>query len=253
MRILDGGCRVFGPEDGQAVTNGTWTSRTLVCHETGAEKIAQTINEYAPGRSPTVVNPGAEEVLYIIRGKGPYHVNGFAYPVRAGNGIYVPAGAEYSVENAGPDTLRVVSVCCPEDAQRHIVENPRPAAAGEAPRLVVHEMEREVIPAGKDRLFRFLVHKDIGCQQVTQFVGFIPPSKAPFHYHTYEEAIHIVEGQGIVHTDGGDAEFGPGSSIYFPIGARHCVENNGTASVRLLGVFYPSGSPGAAYEDDQKH
>jgi mannose-6-phosphate isomerase-like protein (cupin superfamily) len=251
MNVLEGGTRVYGPEDGKVITHGTWSTRTLVCRETGAKQIAQTINEYAPGRSPVVVNPAAEEVLYIMRGEGVCHVNGFAYPVKPGCAIYVPADAEYSVENSGSETLRVVSVCCPEDPQRHIVENPRPAATGLAPRLMVHESDREDIRAGTDRLFRFLVHKDLGCQQITQFVGFIPPSKAPIHYHTYEEAIHIVEGTGIVHTDGGDAEFGPGSSIYFPVGARHCVENNGTASIRLLGVFYPSGSPGAAYEDDK--
>jgi mannose-6-phosphate isomerase-like protein (cupin superfamily) len=251
MKVLDGGCRVFGGDDGPVVTHGSWSSRTLVCRENGAEQIAQTINEYGPGRSPTVVNPGAEEVLYIMRGEGVCYVNGHAYPVKPGNGIYIPVGAEYSMENTGSETLRVVSVCCPEDTGRHIVEKPRAAGPGEAPRLMVHEQEREVIRAGTDRLFRFLVHKDLGCQQITQFVGFIPPSKAPFHYHTYEEAIHIVEGHGVVHTDGGDAEFGPGSSIYFPVGARHCVENNGTESIRLLGVFYPSGSPGAAYEDEK--
>lgn len=33
-------------------------------------------------------------------------------------------------------------------------------------------------------------------------------------------------------------------------GVLHCLENPGPSPIRLLGVFYPSGSPGAAYEDD---
>jgi mannose-6-phosphate isomerase-like protein (cupin superfamily) len=54
-----------------------------------------------------------------------------------------------------------------------------------------------------------------------------------------------------VHTDDESCEFGPGSSIYFPIGVRHCVENPGTSTIKLLGAFYPSGSPGEAYEPEK--
>ena len=122
-----------------------------------------------------------------------------------------------------------------------------PEPAGERPRLVIHEREREAIPSG-DRRFKYLVDKDLGCRQVTQFLGYIPLSKAPFHSHTYEEAIYILQGEGVVHTDDGSSEFGPGTSIYLPPGARHCLENPGPGTVRLLGVFYPSGSPATRYD-----
>lgn len=96
------------------------------------------------------------------------------------------------------------------------------------------------------------MHTDVGCQTVTQFVGWIPRSRAPFHRHTYEEAIYILEGRGILHLRGQSAaaEFGPGTSIYLPVGVVHCLENPGPAAIRVLGVFHPSGSPGVAYEDD---
>jgi mannose-6-phosphate isomerase-like protein (cupin superfamily) len=115
---------------------------------------------------------------------------------------------------------------------------------------MVHEDEREDIRAGEDRIFRYLVHTDLGCRQVTQFAGWIPPSKAPFHYHTYEEVIFILEGSGMVHVDEEACEFDAGSSIYFPAGVRHCIENPGNTTIKLLGAFYPSGSPGVAYEDE---
>ena len=35
----------------------------------------------------------------------------------------------------------------------------------------------------------------------------------------------------------------PGSGIYLPKGQVHCVENTGNDELRLLGVFYPAGSP----------
>jgi mannose-6-phosphate isomerase-like protein (cupin superfamily) len=187
-------------------------------------------------------------VLYVAGGRGACHIAGFRYAIEPGSGVYIPAGAAWSVENPSDQPLVVVSVCCPEEAAQE-VEGPGapPSLDAEPPRRVVHEREREDIPAG-DRRFKYLVDKDLGCRQVTQFVGFIPPSKAPFHSHTYEEAIYILEGRGVVHTEQESAEFGPGTSIYLPPGTRHCLENPGPATVKLLGVFYPSGSPATSYD-----
>jgi mannose-6-phosphate isomerase-like protein (cupin superfamily) len=249
LKTLAGGCRVYSPEDGQIATEGTSAARTVISRATGADRITQTINEYTPGISAAVVNPKAEEVLYIAAGEGVARINGFAYTLRPGNAIFIPPGSVYQIENSGPNILRSVSSCCPEDAARHFAD-PVPTRSGEAPRLVIHEEDREPIRAGKDRVFRYLVHTDLGCRQVTQFAGWIPPGKAPFHFHEYEEATFILEGRGIVHTYTEACAFAAGSSIYFPIGVRHCVENCGGETIKLLGVFYPSGSPGAAYEDD---
>jgi len=220
----------------------------VVSKSTGAERITQTVSEYGTGVSPAVMNPHAEEVLYVAGGEGVGHINGFAYPLRPGCALFVPPGAAYAIENPGSGLVRVIGVCCPEDPERSIVAQP-PKSNGEPPRLMLHEDERDSIRAGEDRTFRYLVHTDLGCRQITQFAGWIPPSKAPFHYHTYEEAIFIMEGSGIVHVDADECEFGPGSSVYFPMGVRHCVENRGNSTIKLLGAFYPSGSPGAAYED----
>jgi mannose-6-phosphate isomerase-like protein (cupin superfamily) len=251
MKILDGGCRVYSAEDGHFSTVGTWTARTVISRNSGAQRITQTVSDYAPGVSPAVVNPGAEEVLYVAAGVGKCRVNGFEYTLSPGTAVFIPPGAVYNIENTRAETIRIVSSCCPEDPQRHIVDGPLPTGSGNPPRLLVHEDLREDIRAGQDRLFRYLVYTDLGCKQITQFAGWIPPSKAPVHYHTYEEGIFILEGHGIVHTDGEACEFGPGSSIYFPIGVHHCVENPGTSTIKLLGAFYPSGSPGEAYEQTE--
>jgi mannose-6-phosphate isomerase-like protein (cupin superfamily) len=248
VKILAGGCRVYSAEDGPLSTLGNWTARTVISQNSGAQRITQTVSDYAPGLSPAVVNPSAEEVLYVAAGVGKCRVNGFEYAIGPGTAIFIPPGAVYHIENTGVETIRIVSSCCPEDPQRHIVDGPVPDGSGQPPRLLLHEDEREDIPAGQDRLFRYLVYTDVGCQQITQFAGWIPPSKAPVHYHTYEEGIFILEGHGVVHTDEASCEFGAGCSIYFPIGVRHCVENPGPSRIKLLGAFYPSGSPGVAYE-----
>jgi mannose-6-phosphate isomerase-like protein (cupin superfamily) len=252
MKVLTGGCRVYEPGDGEVASAGPWTARTVMCRASGTTLITQMINDYAVGTSPSVVNPRAEEVLYVVEGTGICHLGGFAYPLEPGIGVFVPPGTDYHIENRGPGTLRLVSACCPEDSGRHVSETRTSPRPGEAPKRSVREEEREPIRAGKDRVFRYLVHTDVGCQSVTQFVGLIPKSRAPFHRHTYEEGIYILEGNGILHLRGQRhvTEFGAGSSIYFPVGVVHCLENPGPAPIRVLGVFHPSGSPGAAYEDD---
>ena len=124
MRLLAGGCRVFGANEGETVKEGNWTSRILISRKSGAKYVSQTVNTYGPGQSPVVLNPGAEEVLYVVSGSGFCHLAGFDYDLRPGVGVYVPPGAPYSIENRGAEGLLIVSVCCPEDDQRQILDKP---------------------------------------------------------------------------------------------------------------------------------
>lgn len=250
MKILNGGCRVYEADDGRVSQFAGWTARSILSTTSGAKRITQTVNDYTPGDSPAVINPTSEEVLYVASGEGICRIDGFAYPIHPGTAIFIPPGARYHFE--ATTAMRVIAACCPEDPQRKILDLEKETPAGVAPRRTVHEDDREQIRAGADRIFRYLVHTDLGCKQVTQFVGWIPTSKAPFHLHTYEEGIFILEGRGILHLEGqmSASEFGPGMSIYLPDGVVHCLENPGPDPIRLLGVFHPSGSPGAAYEDN---
>lgn len=248
MKTLPGNCRVFSADDGQRTTEGNCSVRGVVSSAQGARHITQAVLEYALGRSQTLVNPQAECVLYIIEGHGACRIDGGRYAISPGTAVFLPPGSEYSIENIGPGRIVALASCCPEDAARSLVENPK-SPSGPAKRLTVHENERQVLRAGKDREFRYLVQTDLGCRHITQFVGLIPRGKAPFHFHEYEEVIYILQGCGVVHLDKASCEFEAGCSIYFPKGVRHCVENTTDVPIRLLGVFYPSGSPGAAYED----
>jgi len=83
---------------------------------------------------------------------------------------------------------------------------------------------------------------------ITQFAGLIPPGRAPEHHHTYDEVVHVLAGQGMVHLSGTGTAIGPGTSIYLPPYQPHCLENTGAVPLRVLGVFYPAGSPAAKKE-----
>jgi mannose-6-phosphate isomerase-like protein (cupin superfamily) len=208
------------------------------------------VSLYSQGLAPSRRNPASEEAIYILRGSGRCNIDGRRYALRPGTAVYIPPAAAYQIENTSEEEMEIVSVCCPEE------ENPETDVtiferdAGDAPRLTIDASEREAISVS-DRTFKYLVNSDVGCRRITQFLGVIPPGRAPMHYHAYEEAIYIIEGEGRVHTQSGSADFSAGSSIYLPRGVRHSLENRGATPVKLLGVFHPSGSPAVAYEDEE--
>ena len=94
-----------------------------------------------------------------------------------------------------------------------------------------------------DRRFRVLFGPGNGCSAATQFVGEIPPGRAPEHSHPYDEVVLVLEGEGVLHAGTGDRPLAPGSCVHLPPGEPHCLENTGRATLRVLGVFHPGGSP----------
>jgi mannose-6-phosphate isomerase-like protein (cupin superfamily) len=163
------------------------------------------------------------------------------HPLEPNMGAYVTAGESYAIDNPGPDDLVVVTVSAPQIAGH---------AAGE--RRTVRFLEQPKLPAGKDREFRYLVDKDVGCRDVTQFVGLIPPGRSPMHSHTYDEVVYIVEGQGVLHLGGKETKIAAGTCMHLPPLVEHCLENTGSNKMRVLGVFYPQGDPASrAYEAEK--
>src|SRR5262249_4332196 len=129
---------------------------------------------------------------------------------------------------------------------------PDPAAppAGAARRTVVRLDEQEARAATADRAFRLVVDPGAGCGSVTQFVGEIPPGRAPDHFHTYDEVIYVLGGEGVLHVAGRHDPLGPGSCIHLSPRLVHSLENGGDAPMLVLGVFRPAGSPAEAYYPD---
>ena len=70
--------------------------------------------------------------------------------------------------------------------------------------MLVRYADQPALPATPNREFRYLVNQDAGCLDVTQFVGVIPPGRAPEHSHTYDEVVYILEGNGVYHIAGED-------------------------------------------------
>ena len=82
---------------------------------------------------------------------------------------------------------------------------------------------------------------------MTQFIGVMPPGRAPNHFHRYEEVLFILRGKGRLWAGETPVPIESGTYIFLPRAQPHCVENTGSDELRLLGVFYPAGSPAVRY------
>jgi mannose-6-phosphate isomerase-like protein (cupin superfamily) len=253
MKTLSGGAAVI--ERGElGNAEGTRRYSIPISRAMGARDIAQFVSSYSEGVSYARRNPVAEEVIYVVSGSGTCYIDGYSYTLAPGTAVYLPPGSVYQIENLdelgrGVSDLEIVSVCCPEDEEPQVGIDPvvRPPQDTK-PFRTVREDEVQATATG-DRSFKLLVNQSIGAHRVTQFVGMIPPGRAPMHHHTYEEAIYIIEGEGLLRTEDDYAGFKAGSSIYLPRLVSHCLENTSSTSIRLLGVFHPSGSPAARYDN----
>jgi len=156
-------------------------------------------------------------------------------------GAFVAPGERWSVDNPGSEELLVVAVSAAADLAVDDARRKKTIRFDDQPEHT----------ASVERTFRYLINEDAGCLDVTQFIGIVQPSKAPFHSHPYEELGYIVKGEGVAHVGGVSVPLRPGSCFHLPPEKVHCIENVGPEPMHILGVFHPSDSPAnRVYQDN---
>lgn len=180
-----------------------------------------------------------EEVLFVVSGSGSLTVGALTEPLEPESGVYVTPGARYSLSGA----LKAVAVT---------IHDPQPSApGGTAVRAVVRRLaDQESHAATGSREFRIVADPSTGLRSATQFVGYIPVGRAPDHFHTYDEVLYVLDGEGLLHVGGEQRRLRPGSSFGLAARTVHCLENTGDRAMRVVAVFRPAGSPAAAYHPD---
>ena len=249
---LKGACRVMGLREGEPSDHGPLRVWRHVGGESGAAALSLRVLEVeAGGKAPALRNGPCEEVLFVLQGQGTAYVDGWAHPIGPDTGLFVPPGAVLALVAAGPEHLTLVSAQCPDPGPELRPETAllSPAGGGPIVGATARLWERESRPSG-DRWYRVLIDDQAGSREVTQFVGAIPPGRAPAHFHEYEEVLCFLAGEGRLWADDVSAPIGPGLCAFLPRGQVHCTENTGTGELRLLGVFYPAGSPAVSYSPD---
>lgn len=204
--------------------------------DTGAGLVRRLVVVPPGARFEGAAGPGGE-LWFVISGTGELAAGSApARPAGPDTGVWLPPGTQYDVRAEGPDQLRVDSVLLPPD--------PAGPATPTGPARIAELAGCEVEVTG-DRQFRVLFGPGRGCDAATQFVGEIPPGRAPTHSHTYDEVVLILAGEGVLHAGDADRPLAPGSCVHLSPGTPHCLENTGQATLRVLGVFHPGGSPAA--------
>jgi mannose-6-phosphate isomerase-like protein (cupin superfamily) len=244
---LTGGCLVGRLRDGEWREAGTLREWSVIGRATGALHVALRTLEFATGASPALRSE-TDDIWYVLDGNATLELAGHAHDVNPGTGIYVAPGQPVRVRNAATGPLVVASVRCPDPEDARTTET-APAVTGRRPVVppLVRLADRPRTTTG-DRWYVELVNGAVGSHHVTQFVGSIPPGRAPDHYHHYEEVIVVLAGRGMAWAGPAHAPIAAGSYIYLPKKQLHCLENKGDEPLLLVGVFYPAGSPAVRYE-----
>src|SRR6185503_11108689 len=213
--ILEGGCRVSHLHDGEPLVAGSVRVWRQVGRATGAQAISLRVMEFAPGRSPTIQNDDCDQIVYLLDtaylssesdgdqintagGSGLVAiVDGQSYEVSANTGIYVRPSQTLAINNPTAAPVTIISSQCPDpDRDPQFIDSsvtPQQTTSSIAA-PIVRLADQKAQPTA-DRWYRVLIDEHIGSTQVTQFVGSIPPGRAPDHFHNYEEVLFILKGE----------------------------------------------------------
>jgi len=214
--------------------------RTLVDTAPGRDGLVRRRVEVPPGsRVEAAAGPGGE-LWYVIDGTGLLTSRDDpAAPIRRDTALWLPPGARYRLAASPPGQLTLDSVTLPAGPA---ADRGAPAGSAQPRRSELGDCPVEVTG---DRRFRVLFGPGNGCEAATQFMGEIPPGRAPRHSHTYDEVVLVLEGEGVLHAGAAEHPISPGTCIHLPPGQQHCLENTGPGTLLVLGVFHPGGSPAA--------
>lgn len=210
----------------------------------GGAGLVCTLAEVPPGGEHTGRSGAGGELWFVIEGSGSLHLDGVQAPALVPDrGLWIPPFRRYQLTCHTAGRLRADMVALPSPPGP-AAENARPGAAAANEPLSRDLTECPAEMTG-DRRFRVLFGPGRDCAAATQFVGEIPPGRAPEHSHSYDEVVLVLQGIGIAHTSSGDRELSAGTCLHLPPGLGHCLENTGPEPMRVLGVFHPADSPSA--------
>ena len=228
---------------------GGGTVRTLLDAGADGQRLARRLIELPLSAEAGGAGGGAGELWFVISGSGRLDVEGHpGLSLSQDRGVWIPAGATYRLESEGPAELRLDAVTLPQQADPRAGRAAgQPAGTAAAP--MACDFGDCAVETTGDRQFRVLFGPGQDCEIATQFVGEIPPGRAPEHSHPYDEVVLILAGQGVVHAGGEDHALTPGTCTHLPPGQLHCLENTGQDMMRVLGVFHPANSPAAKLEN----
>ncbi|HEY4620911.1 MAG TPA: cupin domain-containing protein [Gaiellaceae bacterium] len=184
-------------------------------------------------------SPEADTLVYVAAGTGTISLGQETSRLAVRSAALLLAGEEADIA-ARDDGLDLVVMTVRPDTDRHAPMGNR--------ELVTSLDVAAAQQATGARSFQILFDATNGSTRATLFADFVPPGKAPWHYHLYDEIVWVPEGPGRLHIGEETEELGAGSAFRLRPREVHIVENaSADRELTIIGIFTPAGSPSAAY------
>lgn len=241
---IDGGAYVLTPDDENDTVAGTLRYQPVIASEDGATKLSLHRLRAAPGTTPWLQYKDVDTVLYFVEGAGKIDIAGNVFDVDKEAGIYVRPGEPFRIITDAD--MVIYATACPMLSELTILDQNDTEFQSDHPeRYIAFDLATANVMA--NRFYQELVDKKVGSNEVTQFIGQVPKSRAAMHRHLYEEAIVILTGFGRMWTGTKWADVKTGDVLFLPHRQGHSLECTDEDGMMLMGVFYPSGSPAINY------
>jgi quercetin dioxygenase-like cupin family protein len=200
--------------------------------------LALVVHELEPDEVTAIADDGSDSLLFVVRGRGSLALGDAVYALEPGGAALVLETEEAGIA-AGEEGVTVLHATVASQADRH-------APLGQRDVVVLPSSETEAATGA--RSFRVLFGPRNGSTRATLFTGYVPPGKAPWHYHLYDEIVWVPEGPGRLHLEGSETPLEAGAAFRLRPRQVHIVENASVErDLTVVGVFTPAGSPSAAY------
>ncbi|MCC3861551.1 CDGSH iron-sulfur domain-containing protein [Pseudemcibacter aquimaris] len=242
--LVDGGAYVMTPNDKNDTVVGNLRYQPVIAKEDGATKLSLHRLTVSAGTTKWMEYEGVDTVLYFVSGAGTVDIAGREFNVDKEAGLYVRPGEKFRVIT--DEEMVIYATACPLLTDLTVTDdNETTFQTEQEERYIAFDEATANVMA--NRIYQELVDKKVGSNEVTQFIGQIPKSRAAMHRHLYEEAIVILTGYGKMWTGTKVTEVKTGDVLFLPHRQGHSVECTDEGGMQLMGVFYPSGSPAINY------
>lgn len=203
-----------------------------------AKNSALALSQLELASSHSLADRVRDTLLFVVSGAGILTLGEERHPLTTGSAALVLAGEEAEIAPDG--ALAVLRASIGQEADRHAPLGPREVVT----RLDAASSES----ATGSRSYQVLFGPGNGSTRATLFAGYLPPGRAPWHFHLYDEIVWVRDGPGRLHLAGGVDELDTGSAFRLRPRQVHIVENaSPDRELSVVGVFTPAGSPSAAY------
>lgn len=244
--VLDGGCYVCTIDKTGMRRRGAMRFCEAIGAGHGSRFLSQFYVEIDFGVSDVFRFGGSDVVVFVAAGAPSIEISGRKFATNPETGLFIRAGEAIRVENDARESARMLLTVCPQRSEPEWLSSMPENFDASLPERVFGFDPSKREPMA-DRFYQVLIGEETGSREVTQFIGEIPRSRAAAHHHLYEEAIMILSGEGFMWTENARASVAPGDIIFLPHKQLHSLECVSPGGMRLMGAFYPAGSPAINY------